>query len=214
MTATSIFIRINVWLKLIIHLSTVIFYVLINKSPSKMNELVRDCYQGSQYEPNWAFESCGRNLSHLFHIVMIAIILHLIDGQVEYILSLNIQWNKQLESDRIESQTVGQINRVLLENILPPHVLRRYLYSTSVSYDQLYHESVSNSSSFFWKQKLLSCFISILCCMLACRYTEIRISTRRRWTFLMFVFLKNFLSIPRQSFSCLIPISAIKFVVQ
>lgn len=75
---------------------------------------------------------------------MIAVILHLIDRQVEYILGLNIQWNEQLESDRVESQTVGEINRILLENILPPHVLKRYLYNTTVSYDQLYHESVSS----------------------------------------------------------------------
>lgn len=92
---------------------------------------------------NWSLLDHKQEPSHLFYIVMIAVILHLIDRQVEYILSLNIQWNEQLESDRIESQTVGQINRILLENILPPHVLKRYLYNTSVSYDQLYHESVS-----------------------------------------------------------------------
>lgn len=92
---------------------------------------------------NWSFLDHKQEPSHLFYIVMIAVILHLIDRQVEYILSLNIQWNEQLESDRVESQTVGQINRILLENILPPHVLKRYLYNTTVSYDQLYHESVS-----------------------------------------------------------------------
>lgn len=92
---------------------------------------------------NWSFLDHKQELSHLFYIVMIAVILHLIDRQVEYILSLNIQWNEQLESDRIESQTVSEINRILLENILPLDVLDRYLYNTTVSYDQLYHESVS-----------------------------------------------------------------------
>lgn len=92
---------------------------------------------------NWSLLDHKQELSHLFYISMIAVILHLIDRQVEYILSLNIQWNEQIESDRIESETVGEINRILLENILPPHVLKRYLYNTTVSYDQLYHESVS-----------------------------------------------------------------------
>lgn len=92
---------------------------------------------------NWSLLDHKQELSHLFYIVMIAVILHLIDRQVEYILSLNIKWNEQLESDRVESQTVGQINRLLLENILPPHVLKRYLYNTTISYEQLYHESVS-----------------------------------------------------------------------
>lgn len=92
---------------------------------------------------NWSLLDHKQELSHLFYITMIAVILHLIDRQVEYILSLNIQWNEQLESDRVESQSVGEVNRLLLENILPPHVLKRYLYNTTVSYDQLYHESVS-----------------------------------------------------------------------
>lgn len=92
---------------------------------------------------NWSLLDHKQELSHLFYICMIAVILHIIDRQVEYILSLNIQWNEQIESDRIESETVGEINRILLENILPPHVLKRYLYNTTVSYDQLYHESVS-----------------------------------------------------------------------
>lgn len=141
MTATSIFIRINVWLKFVIHASTIVFYILINNPPSTMHELIKQFFQSESY--NWTLVDKRHDLSHLFYIVMIAIILHLIDRHVEYILNLNIKWNKQLESDRIESQTVGQINRVLLENILPPHVLKRYLYSTSVTYDQLYHESVS-----------------------------------------------------------------------
>lgn len=95
---------------------------------------------------NWSLLDHKQEPSHLFYIVMIAVILHLIDRQVEYILGLNIQWNEQLESDRVESQTVGEVNRILLENILPPHVLKRYLYNTTVSYDQLYHESVSTQT--------------------------------------------------------------------
>lgn len=141
MTATSIFIRINVWLKLTIHLTTIISYILINSPPASMLETLKKFVETPGL--NWTILDHKQEFSHLFYIIMIAIILHLIDRQVEYILSLNIQWNEQLESDRVESQTVGQINRILLENILPPHVLKRYLYNTAVSYDQLYHESVS-----------------------------------------------------------------------
>lgn len=141
MTATSIFIRINVWLKFMIHLSTIVFYVIINNSPSTMLDALKEFMQSQGN--NWSLLDHKQEVSHLFYILMIAVILHLIDKQVEYILNLNIQWNEQLESDRVESQTVGEVNRILLENILPPHVLKRYLYNTTVSYDQLYHESVS-----------------------------------------------------------------------
>lgn len=141
MTATSIFIRINVWLKFIIHSSTIAFYIIINNPPATILDTLKEFLQTQNN--NWSLLDHKQELSHLFYIVMIAVILHLIDRQVEYILSLNIQWNEQLESDRVESQTVGQINRILLENILPPHVLKRYLYNTTVNYDQLYHESVS-----------------------------------------------------------------------
>lgn len=151
MTATSIFIRINVWLKFAIHFTTIAFYIVINNPPATILDTLKDFLetQGN----NWSFLDHKQELSHLFYIVMIAVILHLIDRQVEYILSLNIQWNEQLESDRVESQTVGQINRILLENILPPHVLKRYLYNTTVSYDQLYHESVSNNTVMHWQQQ-------------------------------------------------------------
>lgn len=142
MTATSIFIRINVWLKFMIHSSTIAFYIIINNPPATILDTFKEFFQTQSN--NWSLLDHKQELSHLLYIVMIAVILHLIDRQVEYILSLNIQWNEQLESDRVESQTVGQINRILLENILPPHVLKRYLYNTTVSYDQLYHESVSN----------------------------------------------------------------------
>ena len=144
MTATSIFIRINVWLKFIIHMSTIVFYIIINNPPATMMDTLRE-FLATQNN-NWSLLDHKQELSHLFYISMIAVILHLIDRQVEYILSLNIQWNEQLERDRIESETVGQINKMLLENILPPHVLKRYLYNTTVSYDQLYHESVSSNS--------------------------------------------------------------------
>lgn len=161
MTATSIFIRINVWFKFALHFSTVCLYFLLNHSPSKLNAPLRSLLQGAATSlaalrygehatsagQNWTFDDRSQDFSHLFYIAMIATILHLIDRQVEYILALNLQWSKQFESDRLESQSVGQINRLLLENILPPHVLRRYLYSTSVSYDQLYHESVSDCSA-------------------------------------------------------------------
>lgn len=145
MTATSIFIRINVWLKFIIHLSTIVFYIIINNPPATMMDTLREFLQTQNN--NWSLLDHKQELSHLFYITMIAVILHLIDRQVEYILSLNIQWNEQLERDRIESETVGQINKMLLENILPPHVLKRYLYNTTVNYDQLYHESVSVQTS-------------------------------------------------------------------
>lgn len=135
MTATSIFIRINVWFKFILHLATIVCYIIIN------NESIKIYFKTPGFD--WQVLDNKQEASHLFYIIMIAVILHLIDRQVEYIMSLNIQWNEQLESDRVESETVGQVNRILLENILPPHVLKRYLYNASVSYDQLYHESVS-----------------------------------------------------------------------
>lgn len=145
MTGTSIFIRINVWLKFVLHLITIISYVFINNPPASMLDSLKKFLKTPGL--NWSILDHKQEASHLFYIIMIAVILHLIDRQVEYILGLNIQWNEQLESDRDESKTVGQINRILLENILPPHVLKRYLYNTTVSYDQLYHESVSISRS-------------------------------------------------------------------
>lgn len=149
MTATSIFIRVNVWLKFILHLSTIVLYISFNNQPATIWEVLNDFFESQQ--TNWSFLDHKQKFSHLYYIILIAVVLHLIDRQVEYILSLNIQWSNQLESDRSESQTLGLINRLLLENILPPHVLRRYLYNTSVSYDQLYHESVSiNTCIFFW----------------------------------------------------------------
>lgn len=142
MTATSIFIRINVWLKCSVHFGTIVFYCLISYPPATIYEALQNFFNAPGL--NWSLLDHKQEIGHLFYIIIIAVILHLIDRQVEYILGLNVQWNEQLESDRVESQTVGLVNQMLLENILPPHVLKRYLYSATISYDQLYHESVSS----------------------------------------------------------------------
>ena len=88
-------------------------------------------------------------LGYIYYVVMVAVLLHLIDRQIEYIFRLDFKWTNRLIDERNEMQTMGEINRILLENILPVHVAQRYLYNSSISADQLYHESYDSCAVMF-----------------------------------------------------------------
>lgn len=55
------------------------------------------------------------------------LLLHILDRQIEYILRLDFQWASKLENERKEAIHLGKINRLLLLNILPEHIVARYM---------------------------------------------------------------------------------------
>ena len=147
MTGVSLFIRIHLWLKFLMHLLGVITYIIIFYDKCSIYQfLMRTTNTEHIWLSNIGFDPL---LGHIYYVVMVAVLLHLIDRQIEYIFRLDFKWTNRLIDERNEMQTMGEINRILLENILPVHVAQRYLYNSSISADQLYHESYDSCAVMF-----------------------------------------------------------------
>ena len=139
MTGVSLFIRINLWLKFLMQSLEVIAYIIIFHNKCSI-------YQYLERNSDQVWNNIP---GHIYYVIMVATLLHLIDRQIEYIFRLDFKWTNRLIDERNEMQTIGEINRILLENILPVHVAQRYLYNSSVSADQLYHESYDSCAVMF-----------------------------------------------------------------
>lgn len=147
LTGTSLFIRVNLWLKTALHVVTVLLFVVLSQQPCSVYQLVVTKQDSAQmWTDNNGFDP---KIAHAYYVLMVATLLHVIDRQVEYIFRLDFQWTTRLEGEKREAQTMGEINRILLENILPVHVAQRYLYNSAVSSDQLYSESYESCAVMF-----------------------------------------------------------------
>ncbi len=146
-TGVSLFIRINLWLKFSMHFLGVITYAILLYNKCSIYELL---IRKSDEEHLW-MSSIGFDplIGHIYYVAMVAVLLHVIDRQIEYIFRLDFKWTNRLVDERLEAQTMGEINRILLENILPVHVAQRYLYNSAISADQLYHESYDSCAVMF-----------------------------------------------------------------
>ncbi|RWS16807.1 adenylate cyclase type 6-like isoform 1, partial [Dinothrombium tinctorium] len=89
------------------------------------------------------------HFGHLYYMLTVVLLLHVFDRQVEYILRLGFQWTVRLEKETKKAMAMGEINQILLENILPIHVAERYLYSSSAKCGKLYHESYDSIAVMF-----------------------------------------------------------------
>lgn len=82
-------------------------------------------------------------------IVMFAILLSLtIARQIEFVKKSSFLWRNQLNVDQEELQRISGINKILLENILPSHVVQYYLNQSSplsASESPAFRRSISES---------------------------------------------------------------------
>lgn len=60
-------------------------------------------------------------------LVLVSLILHILDRQVEYTSRTDILWKSKLRVEQDEVETMRGINKILLENILPAHVADHFL---------------------------------------------------------------------------------------
>lgn len=140
MTGISLFIRINLWFKLAFHITITIVYILLSKSECSVLTIL-------DKKVKWKFLGYAPHVGHLYYIITVAFLLHMIDRQIEYIFRLDFRWTSRLEIERHEAEIMGSINSILLQNILPLHVAERFLCNSSS--DQLYHESYESIAVMF-----------------------------------------------------------------
>lgn len=79
----------------------------------------------------WSFFGNQPHYGHSYYVGAVALLLHLVDRQIEYILRLEFQWTIKLEKEKEEALHLGNLNRLLLLNILPEHVAVRFLNDSS-----------------------------------------------------------------------------------
>ncbi|KAL0901728.1 hypothetical protein ABMA27_006907 [Loxostege sticticalis] len=87
-------------------------------------------------------------LSHTLSVVFITVALYWIDRTTEYRNRLDNLWQIQLNEEQHEAETMLKVNSMLLENILPAHVVQVYL-NLNRSMDELYYENYDNVAVMF-----------------------------------------------------------------
>lgn len=63
-------------------------------------------------------------IAHIISTAYLALTLHFIDRQTEYLNRLDLKWNTELESEQTQIANRRYANRILLDNILPAHVCK------------------------------------------------------------------------------------------
>ncbi|KYN04410.1 Adenylate cyclase type 2 [Cyphomyrmex costatus] len=82
-----------------------------------------------------------------YSLVLVSLILHILDRQVEYTSRMDILWKSKLRVEQDEVETMRGINKILLENILPAHVADHFLATRAMQ--ELYHERYSSIAVMF-----------------------------------------------------------------
>ncbi|XP_012254262.2 adenylate cyclase type 2 [Athalia rosae] len=80
-------------------------------------------------------------------LMVVVLILHVLDRQVEYTSRADFLWKSKLKVEQDEVETMRGINKILLENILPAHVADHFLASRAIQ--KLYHESYDSVAVMF-----------------------------------------------------------------
>ncbi|XP_026758695.2 adenylate cyclase type 2-like [Galleria mellonella] len=87
-------------------------------------------------------------VSHTLTVVSITLTLYWIDRMTEFRNRLDYLWQVQLGEEQQEAETMLKVNNMLLENILPGHVVQVYL-NMNRSIDELYYEKYDNVAVMF-----------------------------------------------------------------
>ena len=77
---------------------------------------------------------------NLLFLIILILIINQRNRQIERSLRCNFLWKQKLRVEQDDVETIGGINKILLENILPQHVAQHFLLMSTGQTDKLYHE--------------------------------------------------------------------------
>lgn len=139
-TSSSVFIRANIWLKVLVYVCSITCYFVLANNPCSIQDLL-------DRKVTWKVNGYSPHEGHFWYVLIVGLLLHMIDRQIEYILRLDFQWTSRLEREKQESATVANVNKMLLENILPMHVAEKFLHTRFC--DEVYSESYNDIAVLF-----------------------------------------------------------------
>ncbi|TKS81803.1 Adenylate cyclase type 2 [Collichthys lucidus] len=136
----SVFLRINYELKMIIMLTAVVVYniIILQTHGSLLDEYSRFLYKTESLDRPGVLKdlkSMGSISLFIFFITLLVLA-----RQNEYYCRLDFLWKNKFKKECEEIETMENLNRVLLENVLPAHVAEHFL-ARNWKNEDLYHQS-------------------------------------------------------------------------
>ncbi|XP_018421584.1 PREDICTED: adenylate cyclase type 7 [Nanorana parkeri] len=133
--ACSVFLRMSFEIKMLLLSSAFIVYnVIIFHTHSALFR--------SALPPSNSFVGIMEDLQRIscFYLSLFFLILVLLARQVDYYSRLDCLWKNKFRKEDEEIETMENLNRLLLENVLPAHVAAYFIVNNKINED-LYHQS-------------------------------------------------------------------------
>ncbi|KTG45039.1 hypothetical protein cypCar_00042509, partial [Cyprinus carpio] len=136
----SVFLRINYELKMLIMLTAVVLYsvIILQTHASLLDEYSKFLYKTEILERPGVLKDLKTMGSVSLFIFFITLLV--LARQNEYYCRLDFLWKNKFKKECEEIETMENLNRVLLENVLPAHVAEHFLARNWKNGD-LYHQS-------------------------------------------------------------------------
>uniref|UniRef100_A0A9L0I576 Adenylate cyclase type 2 n=1 Tax=Equus asinus TaxID=9793 RepID=A0A9L0I576_EQUAS len=131
----SVFLRVNYELKMLIMMAALVGY---NTILLHTHAHVLDDYSQVLFERPGIWKDLKTMGSVSLFIFFITLLV--LGRQNEYYCRLDFLWKNKFKKEREEIETMENLNRVLLENVLPAHVAEHFL-ARSLKNEDLYHQS-------------------------------------------------------------------------
>uniref|UniRef100_A0A672LR26 Adenylate cyclase type 2 n=1 Tax=Sinocyclocheilus grahami TaxID=75366 RepID=A0A672LR26_SINGR len=136
----SVFLRINYELKMIIMLAAVVGYniIILQTHASVLDDYSMALYKTQQTDRPGVLKDLKTMGSVSLFIFFVTLLV--LARQNEYYCRLDFLWRNKFKRECEEIETMENLNRVLLENVLPAHVAEHFL-GRNWKNEDLYHQS-------------------------------------------------------------------------
>nr|XP_057908751.1 adenylate cyclase type 2 isoform X3 [Doryrhamphus excisus] len=136
----SVFLRINYELKMITMLTAVVVYniIILQTHAPLLDEYSRFLYKSESLDRPGVLKDLKTMGSISLFIFFITLLV--LARQNEYYCRLDFLWKNKFKKECEEIETMENLNRVLLENVLPAHVAEHFL-ARNWKNEDLYHQS-------------------------------------------------------------------------
>eukprot|EP00071_Canis_lupus_P036974 XP_022270531.1 adenylate cyclase type 7 [Canis lupus familiaris] len=131
--ACSVFLRMSLELKVaMLTVGLVTYLVLFNISPCWKSDC-SDYSQANLTKTNGTLSSSSlclwKDLKVMinFYLVLFYVTLIMLSRQIDYYCRLDCLWKKKFKKEHEEFETMENVNRLLLENVLPAHVAAHFI---------------------------------------------------------------------------------------
>ncbi|MCJ8728362.1 hypothetical protein PDJAM_G00003590 [Pangasius djambal] len=136
----SVFLRINYELKMLIMLMAVVAYnvIILQTHASLLDEYSKFLYKDKVLDRPGVLKDLKTMGSVSLFIFFVTLLV--LARQTEYYCRLDFLWKNKFKKECEEIETMENLNRVLLENVLPAHVAEHFL-ARNWKNEDLYHQS-------------------------------------------------------------------------